>query len=169
MKKVMQQTFLIYFCVMTSYALWFTMVRTQVLPFIPWEVLRYHYGMMAPYQGYTTYNVDLYAEGRTQHSAQNDIETWEPINLEPYYPTIPGTQIMYRRLRSFSFLEDILPGTHGEKYRELATLLLEKERQKGHDYEAVRLTWQEWPMSPEGFYAGKNEQDTVNYFITVVP
>ena len=56
---ILQHLFLLYFLFMTLYALIFTMTRVQYFPFIPWTVLRFHYGMMAPYQGDTDENADL--------------------------------------------------------------------------------------------------------------
>ena len=71
---------------------------------------------------------------------------------------------MYRRLRSF----------HGEseeiskkKYMELAKLLLKHEGEQGRAYEAVRLTWQQWPVSLEGYEAKREE--AVNYFLAEYP
>jgi hypothetical protein len=144
---------------MTSYAFTFTMVRVQI-PFIPWPLLRFHYGMMAPYQGYSMTNADLLAEGKRSDGS------WERIDLAPYYPTIRGTQIMYRRLRSYFALGN---AAHTDAYRKLALLLLEREQRKGRTYEAIRLTWQQWPVSPLGFEAMRTEELTENVFITQVP
>lgn len=130
------------------------------LPGIPWPVLRYFYGMMAPYQGYSVVNADLLAEGKRADG------TWEKINLDPYYPMIRGNQIMYRRLRSFLAQGE---EKHKQKYTELATLLLERERRQGETYLAVRLAWQEWPASPLGWDALRHGSQIKNYPLTEVP
>ena len=130
------------------------------LPGIPWPVLRYFYGMMAPYQGYSTVNADLLAEGK------NPDGTWERIDLDRYYPMIRGNRIMYRRLRSFLSQGE---AAHQQKYTELATLLLKREKRRGETYAAVRLTWQEWPVSPLGWDALRREPLIKNYPLTEVP
>lgn len=151
--------FLLYFLVMTFYALAFTITRVQFLPFIPWTVLRFHYGMMAPYQSTSPLNADLLAEGLREGS-------WRRIDLDPYYPMILGNQVMYRRMRSFSFLE---PEIHQQKYGELAEKLLELAEKKGQRYESIRLTWQEWPKSPKGWDAGRTEEEIIEYPIITIP
>lgn len=156
---ILQRIFLLYFLSMTAYAFLYTMSRVEMFPFIPWVVLRYHYGMMAPYQGYATENADLLAEGLEEGA-------WQRIDLDPYYPMILGNQIMYRRMRSFSFLE---PEIHQKKYGELAQKLLMLEAEKEEQYESIRLTWQEWPMSIEGWDAGRTEEETVNFPIITIP
>lgn len=42
-------------------------------------------------------------------------------------------------------------------------------RSAKENYVSVRLTWQEWPASPEGFEAMRREPHITNYFITEVP
>ena len=159
MKKILAQLFLLYFLVMTTYALAYTMTRTQFLPFIPWPVLHYHYGMMAPYQGTTSYNADLLAEGLRDG-------TWHTINLEPCYPMIRGNKIMYRRMRSFSFLGNDI---HKQKYAELAAKLRALEERKGNAYESIRLTWEEWPKSALGWDALRTSESIVKYPIVTIP
>jgi len=156
---ILQRLLLIYFLLMTTYAFAFTMTKVEWFPFIPWKVLRYHYGMMAPYQGYSTTNADLLAEGKKSD------DTWEEIDLAPYYPMHRGSAIMYRRLRSFYPESKEL---HQKKYEELAALLKKHEGGRGRAYEAVRLTWIEWPTSIEGFTAMKKESEMKKYFITEV-
>lgn len=181
-KKFLQHAFVLIYLTITLSAFLFTMTKKEVFPFIPWRVTRYAYGMMAPYQGYSEYNVDLLAEGKrnepglvlrlrpaSQGSAQDDMgsnETWEVIDLDPYYPMMHrGSAIMYKRLRSFLVDgEDI----HKQKYDELASLILKQERARGRAYEAVRLTWEEWPRSPEGFDAMRREENITEYFITEI-
>ncbi len=160
MKKILTHIFLVYFLFMTTYAFVFTMTKVQWFPFISWKVLRYHYGMMAPYQGFSTMNMDLLAEGERADG------TWEEIDMSPYYPMHRGSAIMYRRLRSF-FPEG--EEVHGEKYRELALLLKEREMERGREYASVRLTWVEWPASPEGFDALKTSDHWKAYPIVTVP
>src|SRR3989344_8507561 len=113
LRRVLTHTLIITYLFLTAYAFFFTMVR-QKISIVPEGVLHFFYGMMAPYQGYTTYNFDLLAEGK------RDDGTWERIDLDPYYPMIRGHQVMFRRLRSF-YTED--KARWKEKYTELAKLL----------------------------------------------
>jgi hypothetical protein len=53
------------------------------------------------------------------------------------------------------------------KSTNLAELLLKPEQERGHPYEAVRLTWQQWPVSLEGYEAKRGE--AVNYFLAETP
>ena len=159
MKKISAQLFLLYFLFITGYAFAYTMVRVEFLPFVPWVVLRYHYGMMAPYQGINAFNVDLLAEGLRNNE-------WRTIDLDSYYPMILGNKIMYRRMRSFSFLG---VKAHGKKYAELAQKLLTLEKEKGSAYESLRLTWQEWPKSPLGWDVERKEGQITNYPILTIP
>ena len=134
------------------------MVRIE-LPFIPNRVLHFFYGMMAPYQGYTTDNFDLLAEGKKG-------ERWERINLDPYYPMILGNQVMFRRLRSFHAESEEVSR---KKYTELAERLLKYEKERGQAFERIRLTWQAWPMSIRGWDALRREPLIKNYPLTEVP
>ena len=158
-KKFFAHTLIASYIFITFFAALFAFTKKQVSP-IPWQVLRYSYGMMEPFQGYSTTNVDLLAEGL------NDKGEWKTIDLDPYYPMILGTQIMYRRLRSFSFLGEEM---HKQKYTELAELLLEREKRRGNQHPSIRLTWQEWPADPKGWDAKRASEDTINHFITQIP
>lgn len=159
LRKIIAHTFIACYVSVTLSAALFSFTKVNVTP-IPWPVLRYSYGMMAPFQGYSTTNVDLLAEGL------NDKDEWKTIDLDPYYPMILGTQIMYRRMRSFSFIGEDM---HKQKYTELAELLLEREKHRGRTYEAIRLTWQEWPASPKAWDALRKESEITNHFITQIP
>lgn len=162
-KRIIQHAIVLTYLALTAYAFFFTMTKIQ-LPFVPWPVLRYVYGMMGPYQGYNTFNSDLLAEGLVRGG---EGQGWERIDLDPYYPMHRGTAIMYRRLRSFHAEGEEV---HKQKYTELAQLLLEREnRKRGKNYASVRLTWQEWPTSSEGFEAMRREPHITHYFITQVP
>lgn len=159
MKKILAHLLILTYCVITFFAALFSFTKIQITP-IPWPVLRYSYGMMAPFQGYSTTNMDLLAEGQ-----QND-GAWVTIDLDPYYPMIRGNQVMYRRLRSFKFEGE---EKHKAKYTELAELLQKHEKNRGNEYESIRLTWQEWPASVEGWDAERKAEKTTDYFITQIP
>ena len=159
LRRLLTHIFLFAYLTLTAYAFFFTMVRLE-LPFIPSRALHFFYGLMAPYQGYTTENFDLLAEGRKEDGS------WHRIDLDPYYPMILGNQVMYRRLRSF----------HGEgesvskrKYTEFALLLRAHEKERGRFFERVRLTWQAWPMSPKRWDALRRDPLVKNYPLTEVP
>jgi hypothetical protein len=157
-KRLLQHTFLLFFLSLTAIALHYTIVRVDV-PFIPWPILRFHHGLMAPYQGHTIYNQDLLAEGKIDG-------IWEAINLDPYYPMILGNRIMTRRLRRFEWEGETL---WKEKHQELAHLLLGHEQRNGKGYQSVRLTWQEWPRSPEGWDAMRDDEHVTDYFLAETP
>jgi len=159
LRRVLTHTLIITYLFLTAYAFFFTMVR-QKISIVPEGVLHFFYGMMAPYQGYTTYNFDLLAEGK------NEEGQWETINLDPYYPMLLGHQVMYRRLRTFHY-EGEEESRHG--YTKLAELLRKHEEEKGEIYTSVRLTWQTWPMSPFGWDAMRREEHITSYPLTETP
>jgi hypothetical protein len=157
-RRLITNIFLIPYLLLTAYAFFFTMVRIE-LPAIPHRVLFFFYGMMAPYQGYTTYNFDLLAEGKKVDGV------WERIDLDPYYPMILGHRVMFRRLRSFHAAGEALSK---QKYTELAMLLQKHEAEKGRTYESIRLMWQTWPMSTDGWDALRREPFVTNYPLTEI-
>ena len=159
LRRLLAHGFVLCYLALTASAFFFTMTKIPV-PLIPERLLRFSYGMMAPYQGYSTVIGDLLAEGERSDG------TWETIDLDPYYPMILGNQLMFRQLRSF---ERDGEAVHKEKYTELARLLRDREEWRGRAYEAVRLTRIEWPTSPAGFAALRREPFLTKYFITQVP
>jgi hypothetical protein len=124
--------------------------------FIPWQLTAISYGMMGPWQSYTVENARLIAYGETT------LGTWEPIDLEAYYPFLRGEAGIRMMLRPFL-------AKRGEKYQELAQQLRALEAKRGRPYGRVRLYWEKWPKSPLGFEALRQEPYVTRTFVTQAP
>lgn len=109
--------------------------------FFPYEPVRYAYGMMAPYQGFSRERGEILAEGRLPDGS------WEVIDLSPYYPVIPGE----RNLREVWWMWGGRSGDREADRVRYARTLLTLERAKGNAYEAVRVSWQRWPSMTGGY------------------
>lgn len=96
---------------------------------------------MAPYQGDTDFNDDLWAEGKLADG------TWETINLDPYFPVGFGERNVRKHLKTFANPHDL----QWHAFNRFAIQLLDRKHRDGVDYGAVRLTWLQWPRSPGGF------------------
>lgn len=159
--SLITQTILTCYLLITGAAFVFTMSRIQI-PFLPWPLVYQSFMLIAPYHGDVSWNGAWIAEGQLRN------EVWIPIPLEPYFPAIRGEASVRMSLRSFERQEnsDLLYA----KYRELALLLLERERVKGNAFEHIRLTYRTWPRSPEGYDALYNEPFLLrNEIVTLVP
>lgn len=112
--------------------------------------------MMAPFQGYTTQNYELVAEGRPRGGV------WTEINLQQYIPTGRG-EFSYRGF-SLEFTQE-KRGT-ANLYDIFATKLQAAEARQGRAYSDIRLLRRRWPVSPAGYhYLNQAEfrTDTVLY------
>ncbi len=110
---------------------------------LPWHAERFFFGMMAPYQGYSLQNVEMVAEGKRANG------TWERIDVQSYFPGSRGE----RNFRSF--LLDFRTSDEAAKiaYKKFAGLVRTHESIHGKLYDEVRITFDAWPVSPEGWYA----------------
>ena len=144
----------------TAEALLYTLFRVRAWP---WPLVRWSYGMMAPYQGDTDFNDDLLAEGKRADG------TWQKIDLDPYFPVGHGEKNVRKHLRTFKPAEGVDPAGYHAAFSVFGKQLLERERLRGREYRAVRLTWQQWPRSPLGYEARKNPPDLLERVITEVP
>ncbi|OGJ60701.1 hypothetical protein A3C37_00710 [Candidatus Peribacteria bacterium RIFCSPHIGHO2_02_FULL_53_20] len=125
----------------TANALVYTVFRKSLLPT---PVLRYFYGMMAPYQGYSTYNFELVAGGKTEEGA------WEMIDLLPYFPGSTGE----RTFREFLLSRRAQGEEETRKgYEQLAGQLRRTEAEHGRSYTEIRLSFDTWPMARDGYEA----------------
>lgn len=123
----------------TANALVYTVIHRSLLPT---PVIRYFYGMMAPYQGYSTYNVELVAEGKKADGS------WDTIDLLPYFPGSTGE----RTFREFLLSHRVRGQEVTQRgYERMAEQLREKESKHGRPYAAVRLIFEMWPVSPDGY------------------
>ncbi len=140
LRRFLQQLVVIVYCLMTVSALFFTMTKTA-FP-LPHPVIRWNYGMMAPYQGDTTWNADFIYEGRRADG------TWEVINTDPYLPHGFGEKNVRKFMRVFAYLGGL---GHRVKFGEYALLLMDRERARGRDYRAIRVWFDQWDRSPAGY------------------
>lgn len=124
----------------TAGAFVFTMTKWH--PPIPASILRWSYGMMAPYQGDTGWNADFVYEGRLADG------TWETIDLDAYLPYGFGERNVRKFLRVYKRDGD---AEHRRKFAEYALLLWDHERARGKEYTAVRMFFETWPRSPAGY------------------
>ncbi|TSC60805.1 MAG: hypothetical protein Greene041662_37 [Candidatus Peregrinibacteria bacterium Greene0416_62] len=123
----------------TANALAYTVFRKSLLPT---PIIRYFYGMMAPYQGYSTHNAELVAEGQKTDGA------WEVIDLLPYFPGSIGE----RTFREF-LLSHRAQGKEATRqgYEHLIEQIRIQEAHRGRTYSDIRLAFDTWPMAPDGY------------------
>ena len=137
------QAILIGYIIVTISAFLYTLFRIQ-LPLVPWIFTRWSYMLMAPYQGYATYNEDIIAEGQLPDG------TWETIDLSPYFPYTLGETNVRLRMRSFRYLDN--PDLFREKFTLTAQKLLALE-QREKKITAIHLSYLRWPTPILGGYA----------------
>ena len=135
-QHALQQIIVIVYLAVTAAAFVFTMTRISLLPL--W-VTRWSYGMMAPYQGYVSWNDDFLYEG-----LRPDGE-WERIDIDRYLPHGFGERNVRKSLRVYAEAD------RRRKFTEFALSLLAHERARGRDYRAVRVFFDHWDRSPAGF------------------
>ena len=128
-KKLLQELVVAVYIAMTLAGFSYTLFRYW-LPGVPRQLAIFDYGMMAPFQGYRTFNDELVAEGRT---AAGD---WEIINLKPYYPFNRGETSFRMHLVSFRYTDPEVPS---DKYRQLARRIQQLEAEDGRQWQSVRL------------------------------
>lgn len=138
------------------------------LPLVPGILTSLSYGAMAPYQGHTSINAGLAAEGQTPDGH------WTVIDLRSYYPFAKGRQDV--RMFEIGFrkrAERVAPAEFEaflrKKFAVLASRLLLQERERGKPYTAVRIFWETWPLSSMGHDALHDSTALVRTFITQYP
>jgi hypothetical protein len=160
LKRIALHLFIVAYIALTLDAFSYTMFR-RWSGLLPWSIVRYAYALMAPYQGLRMTNTDMVAEGKRRDGI------WETINLDPYYPSYSLGQKNVRQEMLFVKWSGIFWNDEGLRQRQftkLARMLREREGWRGRHYDAVRLTWEEWPPSPAGYDFLRTEP-----FITRVP
>ncbi len=135
-----QQAVLLIYLAVTAGALIFTFTKVALL--LPEAVTHWSYGMIAPYQGDTSWNGDFIYEG------QRSDGSWEVIDLDPYMPYIFGEQNARKFLRVYQRLGNL---DHRRKFGEFALLVLDRERARGKSYQAIRVWFDQWDRSPAGY------------------
>ncbi len=129
------------YLLLTWSALTYTLFRWS--PVHP-RIVRFFYGMMAPYQENSVNNMDIVAEGKTPQG------TWVVIDLHPYFLQSPSERVFHALLLSFR-ARGKQAGQHA--YDRLSAEIRRLEEERGREYAEVRLFFEEWPASPEGFTA----------------
>jgi hypothetical protein len=135
-------------------------INTVRLPGIPYRVLLWAYGMMAPYQGDDEWNGALRVEARGPDSA------WQTIDIARYMPYGFGERNAREFFRVFEVGGE---DAQKEKVTEFARQLLEREQARGMPYRAIRISFEKWPRSPGGFEQLRLEPFIQRTFLTQVP
>lgn len=143
---------------MTFSGLTYTLIRVRTP--LPWVITRYSYGMIAPYQGYDPRNSEIFAEG------ENPDGSWEVINLDRYFPYLLGERSARMHFLSFPFDEE---ARRTSSYKIWAEQLLKHENDRGHAYTSVRISWDEWPVSPTSYDDLRRVPFVERTFITQFP
>lgn len=137
LKRIASNVIIVLFLYLTADAFLFSLLRMH-LPFIPYDLACYHYGMMAPYQGYNTENWELVAEGIFPDGSREQIDLHRFIPFSRGQFNVRGGLIPFR---DQTYSHPI--GKYGEVADQLHLLLPQ--------YAAVLLYFETWPMSPGGF------------------
>jgi hypothetical protein len=156
--RVLQHGILWVYLLVTSGAFVLTMSKYE--PPFPRTLVHWSYGMMAPYQGDTSWNADFVYEGQLPDG------TWEKINLDHYLPYEFGERNVRKFLRIYRGLG---PAGHRRKFREYATLLRDHEKAAGRVYGSIRVYFDTWPRSPAGYSFLYLPAFTTRELITVLP
>jgi hypothetical protein len=159
MRVVLRHTIILAYLLITGAAFIYTMTGIA-LP-VPWHLLRWSYGMMAPYQGDTDWNADIRAEGKLPSGS------WETIRLQPYYKPFGHGEEMSRKY----LVQEAATNIAGKEqlYRKIAEQLLTHQKRAGKEYTTVRIWRDRWPRSPEGFEAQRLPAFTETVLLTEVP
>jgi hypothetical protein len=153
-KRIVGNLFIAFYLWITLCAFLLTILRIRL--FYPKDLVIYSYGMMAPYQSYTPINGDILAEGRTADG------TWHVIDLSPYYPVIFGERNAREYFAMYTYTTD--PAQRGSSREEFARTLGRLENEKGKNFTAIRISWQQWPAMTDNYHFLK-----VPAFITTTP
>jgi hypothetical protein len=158
LQRALQHLLIIAYLAVTFAGLTYTLLRVR-LP-LPWTLVRYSYGMMGPFESYNSKNPELVAEGLTRE------QTWEPIDLGTYFPTLRGERSARMHLLSYHFERDW--DVRMAAYTSWALQVLKHEQEEGREIVSVRLFWEEWPVSPAGYEALRTPVFAERQFITQV-
>ena len=153
----LQQAVLLIYLAVTAGALIFTFTKVA-FPF-PEAVTHWSYGMIAPYQGDTSWNADFIYEGQLPNGS------WEVINIDPYMPYIFGEKNARKFLRVYQRYGNL---EHRRKFGEFALLVLDHEREQGKSYQAIRVWFDQWDRSPAGYEYLHTPEFTKRELVTTV-
>lgn len=142
-RRVLLHTSIAAYLIFTASGFLYTFARYD-FPGVPHVLTHISYGMMAPYQADSEWNIGLRADGQLMDG------TRERIDLHRYYPVGTGER---------SAREVLIGIRHGgdealqKAYRSLAEQVMAHEADRGREYLSVTLLLEEWPRSPEGYEA----------------
>lgn len=140
LRRFLQHAVVLGYLGITLSAFVFTMTK---VPFpLPLSVIRWSYGMMAPYQGDVSWNADFLYEGQLPDG------TWENIGIDAYMPYGFGERNVRKFLRVYELLGK---QERRKKFNEFALQLLDHERERGKPYTAMRVLFDQWDRSPAGY------------------
>ena len=154
-KRVLQHSVIVLYCVVTFSAFVYTFTRIE-LPIVPRPLMRFSYGMMAPFQGYLTENWELVAHGKKSD------DQWERIDLHTYIPFARGEFNMRGALLRFMIQGEEI---HRQQYINFATQLLEREQ----NYKAIKLAIERWPVSTVSYEELRIPAFTTEELLVVIP
>ena len=154
-RRILQASTVLAFLLVTASGLIYTVFRVRAP--LPWVLTRYSHATMAPFQALYPLNVDVRAEGRRADGQ------WEPIDLGAYIPSNRGRRSV--RLSLLAVADDQRPAA----FRRLASLLLEREQSQGHSFDELRLIFDQWPPSPDGFESLRQGPAMVSTEVAHVP
>ena len=159
MKRVLLEIVVIVFLVGTAAGMSLTLFRYHI-PGVPLFVAKFHYRLMAPFQGYDRQNVELVADGKDADG------TWRQINLDPYFPYGRGERSLRAALLSFKFRgKDVQLAA----YHRMALRIQELEQERGRAWSSVRLVAEYWPMSSDGYLALRTPANVDRKLLTETP
>jgi hypothetical protein len=158
---LLRHAFLLLYLFVTVSAFLYTFTITALrVPGIPYLVLRWAYGMMAPYQGDNEWNRALLVEARLPDG------TWTPVDISRYMPYGFGERNAREFFRVFEPKGDAYKK---QKIGEFASQILAKERARGMPYAALRVSFEDWPRSPGGFEHLRHDPFIDRTFLIQVP
>lgn len=131
--KTLLHSLIVTYLLLTLSGLGYTLFRVKILPM---PMVKPFYGMMAPFQGYTSQNYELAVEGRVPGGV------WMNIDLHNYVPAGRG-EFAYR-----GYGLSYKPYLHESYLRQL----LAAEARQGREFAEIRLIERTWPTSPAGYY-----------------
>ena len=140
-RRCFQRLLLATYAIVTAFGI--IAAFTHWIPQVPvlHEAVFFAYAMAAPYQGDDAWNGALRAEGLRG-------DQWSTIDLLPYFPQQFGEANARMFLRTFR-----TPESRNAAAMSFALQLKDREALHSRRYDAVRLIWERWPRSPEGFDA----------------
>ena len=158
-KRIVQHAIVVAYLAITLAALFRTLFGVYP-PFLPERLVYTSYAMMAPYQAKSDLNAQLRIEGKMPNG------DWIDIPLTRYIPFGRGERSYRSYMPGIRFTRpDILE----ESYEQFARDILRWEHHHGSTIESVRLFWDQWPLSPDGFEALRKAPDLDSHLLVIVP